>query len=204
MAKVSLELDTTDVIRILNDTRGNVPRAAATGINRATKQVRTVMVRAVREDVGLKAKAVRDAMIFKPAVPSPDPAARLAVSKRRLSLIHWSTRQTPNRGARRTPVRTRLKGGTQTIPGAFIERGRHTKSGGLRSGTPATQIFRRVHHPGRSPRRSSAHGGELPLRALKGPSLARPFARHWRKGVKKFREVIPGHISRALRFARRR
>ena len=185
--KASFELDTRELIAVLNDTKGRIPKAAATAVNRSAKSVKTAMVKVVREDVGLKAKDVRDAIRFRQAKPSSDPAAQLRVSKKRIPLIRFGG--TP---LKRAGWRSRMKGGTKTIPGGFKAK--------MRSGHVG--VFRRKKET-RSRWGMPWGSPELPIRELHGPSLAKPFAKHWRVGARRYREQLPKNLKSALRFAHR-
>ena len=177
-------LDTSQFIEWHRRLKGRLPRVLATSVNRAARSTRTAMGRAVRADVGsLKASDVNKAIRFIPSRPSLDPVARIKTPQKRLSLIKFGAKQ-----LKRAGVRTRLRGGTKTIKGAFIAKGRRgTESGG------AEQVFKR-----------SGSGG-LPIYKLFGPSLAKPFSRHWRSvGVPRYREQISKEIASGLANAARR
>jgi hypothetical protein len=188
MAQVSFELDTQQMITLLNRVRDRAPVAAARAINKSAKSAKTVLVRAVAADVGLPQRKIRDQLVLVDARPGPRPEAKLRVSKRRLTLIRFVTPSTAARYARgrspKPPLRARLGAlGTRTYPGAFVRR-----IGGQQ------QVLKRVTYPG---------GKRLPIRVLRGPSLAKVFVKHWRKGVVRFREQLPKNLASEMRFAAR-
>lgn len=180
MAKASFELDTTQLIALLNDVRDQAPTVAARALNKSAKSAKTAMVKVVRADVGLKAGTVRDAITLVEARPGPEPTAKLRVSKKRIPLIEFNARQ-----LKRAGVKANLKGGARTYPGAFIAR---TKSG-------HRGVFKRKTYP---------RGPRLPIVQLRGPSLAKVFVKHWKIGVARFREQLPKNLSSELRFQSRR
>lgn len=180
MARASFELDVSDLTDFLTHAHRAGPRVAARALNRSAVSTRAVMVKAVREDVGLKAKTVRDEIRIVEARPDRDPTARLAVSKKRIPLIEFKARQ-----LKRAGVKTSLRGGSTAIPGAFIQT--------MRSGHRG--VYKRATYP---------RGPRLPIIELKGPSLAKPFATHWRVGIARFRETIPKNVNSEIRFAIRK
>lgn len=171
-------LDNREVLGALNRLGSGVPRALARAVNKSAKSARTAQVKAVREDVGgLKAKDVRDAIRIEEARPDSNPAAKLTVSKRRLPLIKFGGTQ-----LKRAGWRSRLKGGTKTIPGAFQAR--------MPSGHVG--VFKRRIYPG---------GPRLHVDELKGPSLAKSFAKTWpANGRARYREQLPKNLAHELRF----
>ena len=158
---VSMTLDVSDARALFKRLGSRMPAVISRSINRAAKSARTAMTKAVREDVGLTAKVVRDAIVFTPARAGRDPRAKLTISKKRIPLIKFKARQ-----LKRAGVKANLKGGARTYPGAFIAT--------MRSG-----------HRGVFKRTTAAR---LPITQLHGPSLAKVFKKKWSIGRARYRE----------------
>ena len=130
---------------------GKVQRASIRAMNRAIASGRTVMVRAIAQDVGIKSTDVRTALRMREASVAR-PTAELAASLKRIPLMKFNARQTTRGG-----VSYKLRGGRGRLPQAFIRT--------MRSGH--TGVFTR--EPGAK---------RLPIREHFGPSLGRVFAKY--------------------------
>lgn len=158
--------------------RANLPIAEVRAINRTMGSVRTVMVRAIADDLGLKQKDVRDALRMSQASLGR-PEAVLAAKLKRIELIDFSaTGPEPSRGKGRG-VSYKLSGSRSRIPNAFIA----TMSSG---------------HRGVFVRKAKARLG---IRQLWGPSLGHVFAKHKAEGIARGREVLVANLKHEIEFA---
>lgn len=132
--------------------RDKYPVAVARALNRATASARTVMVRGMAADMGLKQAVIRKDIVTTEA-SAGRLFTRLAVSGAPIPLIHFSAKGPyPSRGRGRG-VSYRLPGSKGRIADAFIAQ--------MASGHRG--VFRRV---GRA---------RLPIVELHGPSLPKVF-----------------------------
>ena len=175
MATASFELDTSQLLGLVKF-RKDIPKIKARAINKSAKSTKTAMVKVVRADLGkLSAKNARDGLRLRAARFTRDPAASIIVSTKRISLFKFGGTQL-KRG-----WKTRLKGGT-LVPGSF-----KATIGG------ETKVLRRK---GRK---------RIPTKTLRGPSLGKVFAKHWKAvGVKRYREQIAKNLRSEIKFATRR
>ena len=192
MATASFKLDTRDMVRLITKVRERAPRAIARAINKSAKSTKTAMVKAVREDMGLKAKDVRDGLVLRQARPGRNPTARIIVSKKPIPLIAFGGTQ-----LKRAGWRSRMKGGARTYPGAFKAT---MQSGDV--GVFRLDKERAKTNTGRD-RRGRLKRGRLPIFELHGPSLAKVFAKKWRVGVKRYRQQLAKNLKSEIRFASR-
>lgn len=167
--------------------RANLPIAEVRAINRTMGSVRTVMVRAIADDLGLKQKDVRDALRMQQASLSR-PEAILAAKLKRIPLSDFSaTGPEPSRGKGRG-VSYKLAGSRSRIQNAFIA----TMSSGHRG------VFVRAVGNRRGP---GPHRSQLPIRELFGPSLGHVFAKHQAAGIARGREVLIANLKHEIEFA---
>lgn len=134
------------------DRPGGVRQAVARALTRAIHVARTRTGRALAADTGLKKGFVDDRLGVSEA-SAERLTATLSVQRRRIRLIDFGARQT------KKGVTSRLRGGTKTIPGAFIV---------PLGGRPAVAM--RVS-PSRSRSGLPRSSPGLPIRQLYGPSL---------------------------------
>ena len=176
-----------------------VTRAMVRALNRSIASGRTVMVRGIAGDIGLRSKDVREALRPREATLSR-PEASLAASLKRIPLIEFRARGAePSRGKGRG-VTYRIGGASKRLEHAFIA----TMSSGHRG------VFMRTHAllPGQSgPRFSSrkskgAWSPNLPIKEKHGPSLGRVFAKHRPAGLARVREQFLKVFGHELRFER--
>ena len=176
MATASFQIDPRDAVQLVTRIRGDMPKVIARAINKSGKSAKTAMVKAVRTDMGLKAKDVRDGLVFRPARFERNPTAKIVVSAKRISLIKFGGTQ-----LKRAGYKSRLKGGAGTIKGAFVATIGGEKKVVIRKGKTRT-----------------------PTRTLRGPSLGKVFAKHWPTvGAKRYREQMAKNLKSEIRFAAR-
>lgn len=153
-------------------------RAMVRAINRTIGSVRTVMVRAIAADVGLKQKDVRDALRMQQAAIGR-PQALVAAKLKRIPLVDFqATGPNPSRGKGRG-VAYKLSGGKNRIENAFI----------------ATMP---TDHRGVFVRKAKARLG---IRELFGPSLGHVFAKYRDQGIARGREVLVANLQHEMEFA---
>lgn len=153
-------------------------RVLVRALNRSISSGRTVMVRAMAGDTGLRSKDVRDAMVMREA-SSNRLEASLAARLKRIPLIDFKAKgPEPSRGKGRG-VSYRLPGGAGRIENAFIAT--------MRSG-----------HRGVYKRRTK---DRLPIDELKGPSLGQVFRKFRPAGVARVTEVFDANFDHELSFA---
>lgn len=191
MADVALRLDIAKTLRSLSALRDRAPVAVARALNRAAGSTRTMMVRHVAADVGIKASDVRKVMHLQEARPSQGDkmVARLSISGKRIPLIAFGARgPEPSRGRGRG-VSARLKGGRNRYPHAFIAT--------MRSGHRG--VFQRV--TGARRHGLPPHRGQLPIHELKGPSLPKVFEKYVADGLKRGEAALLTNLRHEMRFA---
>lgn len=153
-------------------------RATVRALNRAMASARTVMVREIARDMGLKAKDVREVMVLREA-HAGRLEATLEASAKRIPLIDFKARGPEPSHGKGTGVRYRLPGGRNHAPHAFIAT---TRSG----------------HRGVFQRRGL---GRLPIVELAGPSLVRVFKKHRALGLARAQEAFVQNFGHELAFA---
>lgn len=176
----TIEVQGDEAIEIdLRDMPAKVTRATVRALNRAIHSARTVMVRAMAGDTGLKSKDVRDAVVVREAFATR-PEVSLAASRKRLMLIKFGAKgPVPSRGRGRG-VTYRLRGGSGRVENAFIA----TMTSGH------TGVFRR------------AGTQRLGIIELKGPSLGRVFAKFRPQGLARALEVFQKNFDHELACAK--
>lgn len=144
MAAITLDVQGADDVHyLLNPDK--VARAGVRAVNRAIGSARTLMVRSIAVDTGLKAGTVRDALPLREASIN-HPSATLEASLKRIPLIDFQARgPEPSRGKGRG-VTYRLTGSRGRIATAFItvmptsgHRGVFVRGGLTR--TPIRELF---------------------------------------------------------------
>jgi hypothetical protein len=121
---VHVELNTREVERAFARLRDRMPQAIARAINRSIASAKTVMVRQVSQDMGLKAGDVRERIgVRKAHCPygrTDQMVAQLTASDERLPLADFSAKgPEPSRG-RGAGVTAKLRGGAKRYPQAFL------------------------------------------------------------------------------------
>lgn len=166
------------VIADMADYPGRVSKAMVRALNRAIGSARTVIVREIARDMGLKSKDVRDALRMSEATMSR-PESSLAARLKRIPLIDFNARgPEPSRGKGRG-VSYRLPGGKGRAPNAFIA----TMGSGHRG------VFARTGK------------ARLGIRELKGPSIGHVFAKYKALGLAKAQESFETNFAHEMKFA---
>lgn len=160
-----------------------VQRASVRAMNRAMASARTVMVRAIARDVGLKASVVRDALPLREATWS-HPEARLSASLKRIPLIDFHAR-----GTKRGGVTYRLGRGTSRLPHAFI----------ATMPTGHVGVFERV--AGAARRGPAPNRSQLPIKQKFGPSLGHVFRKFRPDGIARALEMFAKNFDHEMAFA---
>lgn len=178
-AQVTISVDSEGVLHRLEQYPDRVTRATIRAINRAIASARTVMVREIARDTGLRSKDVRDALSLREATVN-HLSGSLGATLKKIPLIKFNARgPEPSRGKGRG-VRARLVGGAGHYPHAFIV----TMPTGHRG------VFARKTPPSR-----------LPIRELFGPSLGRVFEKYRAPAEARAREVFGKNLDHELEFA---
>lgn len=158
-------------------------RAIVRALNRAIASARTLVVREVARDIGLKVSDVRAATPQSQAT-STRPEARIWTNLKRIPLIKFSARGPE-------PSRGRGRGVTYRI-GAGRSRGRVDRGFIATMASGHRGVFQR-----RGP-------GRLPVVELRGPSLGHIFAKHRAAGLAKAVESFESNLDHEIDFASRR
>jgi hypothetical protein len=194
---LTLNLNTSQTERALRRFQAKAPAAIARALNRSIDSGKTVMVRVLAKDMGLKQAYIRERIGTIPAKPDVRATAVLTARKKPIPLIAFNARgPEPSRGRGRG-VTARNPGGAGRYPHAFIARVRYQRAGtepGLHKG-----VFQRVvgaNRVGPKPHRS-----QLPIRQLYGPSIAHVFTKNAAVGLARAQEQLPKNIRHELRFA---
>lgn len=169
--------------------------AVRRALRRTATNVRTVMVREVRADIGLPASVVRDEI--KLHVDHQALVASVSVSGRPIPLIAFGAKgPMPTRGRGRGVSYRIGRQGRKTIPKAFIARVR----GPLPSGVVSpghTGVFVRIPPSLRTS--AGAWSKNLPIKQRYGPSLPKVFEKHIPAGLARAEEQFPKNLAHELR-----
>lgn len=168
---------------------GEYPRRAqkviVRAMNRAIDAARTVMVREIARDTGLKQKDVREALRVQHA-NFDQPVAELAAKLKRIPLYDFAARGPfPSRGRGRGVSYLR-RGVRTTFPEAFIAR--------MDSGHMG--VFTRGATPAR--KSSGAWSKNLPIQEQFGPSLGRVFKKYRPQGLARLQEAFRTNLTHDL------
>lgn len=178
MIDLAITSNTSQTEKALKAYAKRAPVALMRALNRGITGARTVMVREIARDTGMKSKDVRDALTMRLATPDRL-QTRLAASLKRVPLIDFKGKSLATgvsfrtRGAKRGGVTVRL-------PSAFIA----TMSNSHRG------IFKRR---GRK---------RLPIKELFGPSLGHVFLKYKPAAVARGRELFQTNLEHELAFDR--
>lgn len=166
MMLVSLDGENA-VIEAIDNLKTGTPRAIMRGLNRAIGSARTIEVKGISGDTGMKQADVRDALTMTTATQTK-PEASLSAGMKRIPLIDFkATGPEPSRG-KGGGVRYVLQGGRDQLPDAFIA----TMSSGHRG------VFERVGSK------------RLPIRELYGPSLGKVFFKFRPDAIARAEEIF--------------
>jgi hypothetical protein len=181
----SVEIIGADVLDI--DLAGQPPkvnRAFVRAANRSIKSGRTVMVRLIAGDTGLKQKDVREAIRLQEA-SAARPEARMDARAKRIALIKFGAKgPMPSRG-RGKGVSYKLNGSRGRIENAFLARTRRQDDG---SGGDHLGVFVRA---GRK---------RLPIKEKFGPSIGQVFSKYRAQGVARTLEVFDKNFDHEMDF----
>lgn len=155
-----------------------VQKALVRALNRSIKSGRTVMVREMASNAGVKQKDIRDAIALREATIST-PEARISTTMKRIPLIKFGAKGPyPSRGKGRG-VTYRLASGRGRIETAFIAR----MPGG---------------HEGVFKRKGKARLG---ITELYGPSFGQVFSKFRKMALDRAYEVFQKEFDHELKFA---
>jgi hypothetical protein len=170
----------TEVDAALREYPKRATKAMVRAMNRAIASGRTVMVKAMAQDTGLKSGDIRKAIVMREATTS-NPEARFATSLKRIPLIAFNARQT------RSGVSYRMKGSRGKLPHAFIAT--------VRTRGPVELGLTHKGHEGVFVRRGK---GRLPIRELWGPSLGHVFGKYRPAGIARVREAFKTNFAHEM------
>ncbi len=174
----SIVVDTTKAEALLKDYPKRANQAVYRALNRAIASVRTLIIRVVAQDLGLKQKEIRDKLTVTQAKIGR-PWASLAASRKRLPLILFGAKgDYPSRGKGKG-VTYRMRGSSGRLPHAFMAV--------MRSGHVG--IFER------------ARTSRLPIRELHGPSIGQLLEVHKDEALDKGRTAFEVNLLHELKFA---
>lgn len=186
---ITIRVDMSDASRAFGALKGRGPKAMARALNRSAVTTRTVMMRAVAADMGIKVGTAREAISVMNAVPSRL-VAKVEAKGARIPLIKFGAKgPTPSRG-RGSGVRAKLKGGKRRYPDAFIAT--------MRSGH--TGVFQRAG-AGSSRKSRGAWSKNLPIYELHGPSIAHVFGKHSKAGLDAGEAALRKNLQHEFRYA---
>lgn len=176
----TVEIEGAEAIAIdLRDYPSKVTKALVRALNRSINSGRTVMVREMAGDTGLKSKDIRDALTMREASASR-PEASLGATIKRIPLMKFNAKgPVPSRGRGRG-VTYRLRGGRGRVENAFIAT--------MQSGH--TGVFRRVGK------------ARLGIIELLGPSLGQVFKKFRPAGLARAYEVFQKNFDHELNFVK--
>jgi hypothetical protein len=178
---VVLRLNTSQSMRALRNLKTQAPVAIARALNKSIASGKTVMVRLLSADMGVKQSDLRDKIRVVEATPERQ-TAKLTASAKRIPLYDFRARgPVPSRGRGRG-VTARLPGGAGRYPNAFIAK--------MPTG-----------HVGVFQRKPGAH--RLPIYELFGPSIAKVFEKHVAEGLRRANEQLRKNLRSELRFVMR-
>lgn len=168
----------SDMNRALGSLQRNTHIAIVRSLKRAATSARTVAVRVIAQDMGIKQADVRKAMEIKQGRVESEHTIALEVTGARIPLVKWVRNPIPG-VRRRGGVSARLPGGAGRYPRAFVAR--------MKSG-----------HVGVYARRDRAR---LPIDELYGPSIVGVFAKHKPEIAEAGQEALVKNLAHELEWA---
>ena len=188
MATVSVRFNTAQMERAFRELGQRLGTLALLrGLNRAASSAKTLMVREVSRDMGLKVGTVRDQVKVVEARANRLEAT-VSTSGKRIPLIDFrATGPEPSRGRGRG-VRARLPGGAGKYPHAFIARMASGHRGVFERISPATSTSR------------GAWSKNLPIRELRGPSIPHVFGKYLPAGAARAQEIMLTTLESEIKF----
>lgn len=148
-------------------------------LNRSIASGKTLAVRLVSQDMGLKVGTVRDLVTVREASAGSLSASLFASAKRIPLIAFGATGPEPSRGRGRG-IASKLKGGAGRYPRAFFA----TMSTGHRG------IFQR-----------KAGAQRLPIQELRGPSIWQAFQKYTPEAVARTQEQLVKNVAHEIEFA---
>jgi hypothetical protein len=184
---IELSIEGADTITLdFKEFPGRITRALPRALNRGIDSGKTLLVREIARDTGLRAKDVRDVLFVRHATTN-QVSATLATSLKRIPLIKFNARgPEPSRG-RGHGVTYRLTGSRGRLPHAFIT----TLSSGHRG------VFERT--AGKFMR---DRGRRQAIHEKFGPSVGHVFAKYRALGLARAQEVFQKNFDHELAFAK--
>lgn len=187
MATLALKLNTSNVDKAIEQLKARAPQAIARAMNRSIVSARTVMVKHIAADTGLKSAVVKEQIVTREARPDKLTAS-IEMRGKRIPLIDFRAKgPEPSRGRGRG-VTARLPGGAGRYPHAFIATTRSGHRG----------VFERYDSGGRTGARGP-RGGRV--YQLHGPSFPHVFQKFLPEGLARGHEALVANVQHELRFA---
>lgn len=177
---VSAKLDLSSFNAEVQNLERILPIPTARALNRAGASMKTLAVREIANDLGVKQMDIRDRIGVREATPDRLEVL-LSASPRRIPIIDFNARgPEPSRG-RGTGVRARIGGSAANYPKAFIAT--------MKSG-----------HRGVFSRSTTAR---LPIYEMFGPSVWKVFLKYVQPVLDRGREQLLKNLASEIRFAMR-
>lgn len=185
-----MTLNTRETETAVQRLKAKAPIAIARALNRSAASGKTIMVRVLADDLGVKQKDIRDKVIVVRATPEQH-VASLRASAKRIPVYDMGARGPFPSRARGRGVTWRNQGQRKRDRSAFIAR---VGTGGHMG------VFKRLK-PTRS--RAGLRRGSpgLPIDELFGPSIAHAFTNRVGEAQARMREVLTKNLQHELQFA---
>lgn len=191
---IKLTLNPSQIDKALSRIASSYPKAVARAVNRAASSARTVMVRSVAKDLGIKQATVRERIPINKATAQKLTASLECVGAR-IPLIEFGAKgPEPSRG-RGNGVSYRLPGGAGRLPHAFIA----TMPAGRRNAALPTMATGTGH------RGVFARAGKTRLKIIErfGPSMPKVFEKYEKETTEAFEAAFAKNFEHELSFALR-
>jgi len=164
---ITITIDDRALLLELQGAPDRISRAVVRALNRAIKSGRTLMVREIARDTGLKSSTVREAIPIRPATLG-QPTATMSASMKKIPLIEFKAKGPfPSRGKGRG-VSYSLPGSAGRNPNAFL----------ATMGTGHEGVFKRLTK------------ARLPIIELYGPSIGHVFMKYRAAGEARTKEMF--------------
>lgn len=178
---VTVTLDLRDFNKAIKRLKDRAPRAIARALNRAAVSTRTIMVRRVAQDLGMRTGDVLEDTRIDQATPN-DLTARVVVRGHRIPLMDFRARQTKSGVTARLPAP-----GAGKYPGAFIATMPKTRHRGVFQRHPTKKMKNK-------PKRAA-------IVEKFGPSIALVFDKHRAAGLEAGEASLIKNLKHELKFA---
>lgn len=186
--RIGLEFKSADAIRRIRRLSDRIPHVVARALNRGGGSMRTLMVRVVGQDMGVKASAAREQIFAIEATPDRL-RYELRATLKKWPLIQFEARgPMPSRGRGRH-VTAKVGNKRRSYPNVFLAR---MKSGHI-------GVFAREETLTR--KSAGAWGPNLPIVERRGPSVGHVFSKHAAEGLARGEEQFKKNLQHELRFA---